>query len=109
MGAGSSYFDAVVAFGDGVTRESIGTITVDKNSWALGGGLAAGQSVQGFMRGAARSVANQLYELHARNEQADDEGPKAEPEQTDDSGQGGEPVQDDDIPVLKPAEETEST
>ncbi len=97
MGAGSAYFDAVVECSDGGTGEPIGSIIVDKNSWALGGGFAAGQSAQGFMRGAARSVANQLYELHARNEQADD------------SGQGGEPAQDDDLAVLKPAEETEST
>jgi Domain of unknown function (DUF4410) len=40
MGAGSSYFDATVQFSDGATGASLGSLTVDKNSWALGGIMA---------------------------------------------------------------------
>jgi hypothetical protein len=62
MGAGSSYLDATLRFSDADSSEPIGEIVVDKNSWALGGGLAAGQTVQKFMEGAAKKVANQLAE-----------------------------------------------
>lgn len=62
FGAGSSYFDAEVEFSDGVTEAKLGSMTVDKNSWVLGGGLAAGQSVERFMDGAARKIAKQLAE-----------------------------------------------
>lgn len=60
MGAGSSYFDAVVRFTDSVTGEALGELTVDRNSWVLGGGIAAGQTVEGFMEAAARRVAEEL-------------------------------------------------
>ena len=60
MGAGSSYFDALVEFHQGTTGALLGTITVDKNSWALGGGLAAGQTPEGFMQEAADKVANEI-------------------------------------------------
>ena len=62
MGVGSSYFDAVVLLTDGRTGERIGTIVVDRNSWALGGSLAADQTVGSFMEEAARTVANRLAE-----------------------------------------------
>ncbi len=62
MGAGSSYFDATVNVKDAATGNTLGTIVVDKNSWVLGGGLAAGQSVEGFMRGGAKKVATELQE-----------------------------------------------
>ena len=59
MGAGSSYFDANVRFSDGVSGKSLGTITVDKNSWALGGGLAAMQTVDSYMKEGAETTAKE--------------------------------------------------
>lgn len=56
LGAGSSYFDANVRFIDGGTGAVLGTMNADKNSWVLGGGLAAGQTVETFMNGAAEKV-----------------------------------------------------
>ncbi len=56
LGAGSSYFDANVRFIDGGTGAVLGTMSADKNSWVLGGGLAAGQTVESFMNGAAKKV-----------------------------------------------------
>lgn len=60
LGAGSSYFDANVHVLDNTTEESLARIVVDKNSWALGGGFAAGQNVENFMRGAAKKIATEL-------------------------------------------------
>ena len=60
LGAGSSYFDADVVFSDNPSGRRLGQISTDKNSWFLGGGLAAGQSVEGFMHGAAKKVAKEL-------------------------------------------------
>ncbi|WP_020396657.1 DUF4410 domain-containing protein [Thiolinea disciformis] len=60
FGAGSSYFDADVAFSDNETGKKIGDIKVDKNSWALGGVIAATQDVASHMDSAASSIANQL-------------------------------------------------
>ena len=62
MGAGSSFFEADVNFRDskGVT---IGKIKVDKNSWALGGGIAAGQNPQSFMEGAADKIAEEASKV----------------------------------------------
>ena len=56
LGAGSSYFDADVRFLDGANGKVVGTMKADKNSWVLGGGLAAGQTVETFMNGAAKKV-----------------------------------------------------
>ena len=60
MGVGSSYFDAVVEFRDAPTGRLLGTMNVDQNSWVLGGGLAAGQNPQTFMREAARKIASEI-------------------------------------------------
>jgi len=60
MGAGSSYFDAILRCSDADSGQQIGEIVVDKNSWPLGGGLASGQTVQSFMEGAAKKTAAQL-------------------------------------------------
>ena len=60
LGAGSSYFDAEVLFSDLITSERLADVRVDKNSWALGGGLAAGQTVEHFMQGAAKKIAREL-------------------------------------------------
>jgi hypothetical protein len=59
MGAGSSYFDADVHFTDGATGKSLASMKVDKNSWGLGGGLAAGQNPESFMQGSAKKVATE--------------------------------------------------
>lgn len=57
MGAGSSYFDADIRFSDGGTGKSLGVMRADKNSWVLGGSIAAGQTVDHFMRAAAKKAA----------------------------------------------------
>lgn len=60
MGAGSSYFDAVVNIKDAGSGDMLGTVVIDRNSWVLGGGVAAGQSVEGFMQSGAKKVADEL-------------------------------------------------
>lgn len=60
MGAGSSYFNAVTDLADSETRQSIGQVLTDKNSWPLGGALAATQTVEAFMEGAAKRIASEV-------------------------------------------------
>lgn len=60
LGAGSSYFDADVSFKDNITDNELAVLKVDKNSWVLGGGLAATQTVEAYMNEAARKIANEL-------------------------------------------------
>ena len=60
MGAGSTYFDAKVLISDFTSQDQLGEITVDKNSWALGGAIAAGQTVDQFMNEAAEKIADEL-------------------------------------------------
>jgi Domain of unknown function (DUF4410) len=60
MGAGSSYFDATTDLSDAASGETLGHVVTDKNSWALGGAIAATQTVQSFMQGAAQKIAAQL-------------------------------------------------
>ncbi|MBK1876816.1 DUF4410 domain-containing protein [Pelagicoccus mobilis] len=62
MGAGSSYFDANVYFKDGASGEMLGSVKIDKNSWGLGGGFAAGQTVEHFMNQGAKKIAAQVKE-----------------------------------------------
>jgi hypothetical protein len=62
MGAGTALFEANVAFRDGGAGQ-IGTIKVDKNSWALGGGVAAAQNPTMFMNGAAEKIAEEANKL----------------------------------------------
>lgn len=59
MGAGSSYFDANVLLTDGASGQKINTIRVDKNSWGLGGMVAASQTVEHFMSLGASKVASE--------------------------------------------------
>ena len=59
LGAGSSYFDATVQFADADTGQQLEEINVDKNSWVLGGGIASTQTVEAFMEGAAKKIAEQ--------------------------------------------------
>ena len=63
FGAGSSYFKSLVQFRDGKTKNEIGTIEVDNNSYVLGGYLAAGQTPEAFMRGAAKKIASEAKKL----------------------------------------------
>lgn len=58
--AGNSNFDATVNISDNQTGKKLGTILVDKNSWALGGALAVAQTVETLMQSAASSVAEEL-------------------------------------------------
>jgi len=65
MGAGSSYFDARIEFLRGGTGELLGTLEANRNSWVLGGGIAATQTPDSFMREAARKVAEEVHRLKA--------------------------------------------
>lgn len=60
MGAGSSYFDATIRATDGASGASVATLSADKNSWGLGGSLAAGQTVYTFMDEAAKKTAKEV-------------------------------------------------
>lgn len=62
MGAGSSYFDAEIRLTD-ASGVPITRIVADKNSWGLGGGIAASQTVDAFMNEAARKTAEQVLPL----------------------------------------------
>ena len=62
MGAGSAFFEADVYFRDS-KGSIIGKIKADKNSWALGGGLAAAQNPTMFMNGAAEKIAEEVVKL----------------------------------------------
>jgi hypothetical protein len=60
MGAGISYFNAITDLADSESQQSIGQIITDKNSWPLGGGIAATQTVETFMQGAAKKIAAEV-------------------------------------------------
>ena len=60
FGAGNANFDAVLELVDGGTGAVLGTWKVDKNSWALGGVLAATQTPEGFMQEAAKKIGTEL-------------------------------------------------
>ncbi len=62
MGAGSSFLEADVEFRSN-KGATVGRIKVDKNSWALGGGIAAGQNPQSFMNGASDKIAEEAAKL----------------------------------------------
>lgn len=63
MGAGSSYFDAIIRVTDGGTGGVVSTLKADKNSWGLGGSIAASQTVETFMNEAAKKTAAQVSPL----------------------------------------------
>ena len=65
MGAGSSYFDATTRFKDS-TGKVLGEIKTDKNSWGLGGSIAAGQTVFKFMENAAEKVAEEARKISSK-------------------------------------------
>jgi hypothetical protein len=60
FGAGNARFDARIELLDGGSGEVLGTWIVDKNSWALGGAIAATQSPETFIPGAAKSIGDEL-------------------------------------------------
>jgi Domain of unknown function (DUF4410) len=60
MGAGSSYFDASVQLSDSETDSVLASATTGNNSWVLGGGLAATQTVASFMDLSATRIAARL-------------------------------------------------
>jgi hypothetical protein len=62
MGAGSAFFEADVYFRDS-SGATLGKIKADKNSWALGGGVAAAQNPTMFMNGAAEKIAQEAAKL----------------------------------------------
>jgi len=62
MGFGMAFLEANVNFRDS-KGSSIGMIKVDKNSWPLGGGFAAGQNPHAFMNGAADKIAEEAAKL----------------------------------------------
>lgn len=62
MGSGMSFFEADVYFRDS-KGTIIGKIKADKNSWALGGGVAAAQNPIMFMNGAAEKIAEEAVKL----------------------------------------------
>lgn len=68
LGAGSTYFDAIVRVSEGGGDAPIGQIIVDKNSWALGGAISAAQNIESFMRGGAKKTADQLYQAKTGKE-----------------------------------------
>jgi hypothetical protein len=45
----------------------LGTVSIDKNSWALGGAIASAQSVETFMQGAAKKIATELESAKQRD------------------------------------------
>jgi hypothetical protein len=58
--AGNVNFDATLQLVDGGRQDVLGTWLVDKNSWALGGGIAATQTPELFMAEAARKIGEEL-------------------------------------------------
>jgi hypothetical protein len=58
--AGNANFDARLELIDGATSRQLGTWIVDKNSWALGGGIAATQRPEDFMAEAAAKIGTEL-------------------------------------------------
>ncbi len=60
FGAGSSYFDAFVRFRDTDSGDVVGTVLVDKNSWPIASGVAAFQTGDAEVLGAAKRVAEEI-------------------------------------------------
>lgn len=60
LGAGNAYFDATVEIRDAATKQLLGTVVVDRNSWGGGGMISMSQSLDSFMNEAARNVSAQI-------------------------------------------------
>ena len=65
FGAGNTHFDAVVRLHDGVSSETLATVVVDKNAYAIGGIIATVQNVDGFMRAGAKKIARELSDARS--------------------------------------------
>ena len=65
--SGSSHFDAKVCFKDNETKNILGTIDVDKQSWALGGALAGTQDVKSHMESAAEKIVSEITKAKQAN------------------------------------------
>ena len=65
MGFGMAFLEGTVKFSDS-KGNVIGTIKVDKNSWAMGGGLAAGQNPHSFMDDAADKISEEAAKFAVR-------------------------------------------
>ena len=59
FGAGSSYFDATIEVSD-ASGKALAEMTIDKNSWPLGGILASAQTTGKFMQAAAEYFPTEL-------------------------------------------------
>jgi hypothetical protein len=62
FGAGNVNFNAHVEIIDGESDQPVGNWKVDKNSWALGGAVAASQRPEDFMQQAAERIGKELSE-----------------------------------------------
>jgi hypothetical protein len=60
FGAGSSHFNALVKINDSETKNNFGSIFIDKDSWVLGWGFAASQTVEVFMQNSAIDIAKKI-------------------------------------------------
>jgi hypothetical protein len=60
LGEGSSFFDTDVRFKDNLMDDDLAVITVGKISCVLGGGLVAGQTVEGYVDSAVAKIADEL-------------------------------------------------
>lgn len=60
FGAGTANLDARLDLVDGGSGKVLGTWIVNKNSWALGGFIAASQKPEDFMQEAARKIGTEL-------------------------------------------------
>jgi hypothetical protein len=65
LGAGSCYFDASVEIKDGKTGKLLGTVTVDRSSFVLGGDIAASETPEVFMEQAARRIAKEIGKIRS--------------------------------------------
>jgi hypothetical protein len=59
FGVGSSKFEAKVNIRDNETKQHLGSIDVNKMSWALGGVIAGTQDVKSHMNSAASKIADE--------------------------------------------------
>lgn len=64
--AGNSNFDANVTYSD-ARGVPLGSIKVDKNSWALGGAVAMTQDAASFIPGAAEKAAKEALKFAKKN------------------------------------------
>ena len=64
--AGNSNLNGNITFRDGGTGKTVGSIKADKNSWALGGALAASQTADSFFEPVAKKVAKEAEDKFSR-------------------------------------------